>query len=188
MDHPEPNVQPRSTEEARRAVQESRDRISRDLDAIENRIEYRTDQLKRRADVLRPVRERVEDRPWPVVGAALGAGVVLGLLTGGRDGEREHRRARHRVDDREYDEFRRWKEERQQEARRRGERQGLAGFRAMAAERLRRNGPRLVRTIAPALTGAVIARGQQMMDNRRAARTRHTEPSHRELGYSEPRA
>jgi len=45
-----------------------------------------------------------------------------------------------------------------------------------------------MRTIAPAITGAVIARGQQMMDSRRAARASHTEPSHQELGYSEPRA
>lgn len=76
---------PSSTDEARDAVERTRGRISETLDEIEGRLVSKKEQLKARADIARPVRDRVNERPFQAVGIALGAGLLLGLLTGARD-------------------------------------------------------------------------------------------------------
>jgi len=97
-------AQPRSVEDAREAIAQTRERISATLDAIELRIDQTRQDIRRKADVLRPVRERIGAAPWTALGIAAGAGLALGLLTGGdsraddehaRERARARRRARH---------------------------------------------------------------------------------------------
>lgn len=118
------DVVPASVDDARHAIAETRDRISATLDAIEFKIERKKDELKDKADVLRPVRSRIRSSPWQALGIAAGAGLVLGLLTGGEDEEeqpRGRRGARHLTgytldaDDREA--LREWRAERRERMR-----------------------------------------------------------------------
>ncbi len=74
---------PRDREEARRRIHETRDRMASTVDRIGEQIETKTEKLRRKADVITPVRERVRDRPLPMVGVAFAAGLVVGLLRGG---------------------------------------------------------------------------------------------------------
>lgn len=76
---------PRTVDEARDAVERSRQRISSTLDTLEDRIVEKKHELKDRADVLRPVRERIAARPFPAVAVAVGLGLLLGRLGGGSD-------------------------------------------------------------------------------------------------------
>ncbi len=82
-------ARPGSVEEARRAVEATRTRISDTLDALEHRLDAKKQELKERANILRPIRARVRDRPWVAVGIGLAAGLVLGLLTAGRHGDED---------------------------------------------------------------------------------------------------
>ncbi|HSJ06580.1 MAG TPA: hypothetical protein VK936_07755 [Longimicrobiales bacterium] len=84
---------PQTVDEARDAVERSRERISSTLDAIEGRIVDKKHELKDRADVLRPVREQVLQRPFTAVAVAVAAGALLGSLGGGRDEEPRRRRS-----------------------------------------------------------------------------------------------
>ena len=59
----EAQSQPGSVEEARRAVEQTRTRISDTLDALEQRLGDRTRALKNRADILRPARMQIRQRP-----------------------------------------------------------------------------------------------------------------------------
>jgi ElaB/YqjD/DUF883 family membrane-anchored ribosome-binding protein len=76
---------PRTVDEARDAVERSRERISSTLDALEDRIVEKKHELKDRANVLRPVRERIVERPFTAVAVAAGVGALLGSLGGGDD-------------------------------------------------------------------------------------------------------
>lgn len=78
---------PRTVDEARDAVEQSRQRISSTLDSIENRIVDKKHELQDRADVLRPVREQVVQRPFTAVAVAVAAGALLGSLGGSRHQE-----------------------------------------------------------------------------------------------------
>ena len=90
-------VEPRSVGDAREAIVNTRERISATLDAIEARIEDTKAEIRRRADVLRPVRERIVADPWRALAIGAGAGLVLGLMTGGDDeADRQRRRRRRR--------------------------------------------------------------------------------------------
>ncbi len=82
---PELAVEPRSVDDAREAIEQTRERISATLDEIETRIDATKQELRRRADVLRPVRERIGASPWTALAIGAGAGLALGLLTGGSD-------------------------------------------------------------------------------------------------------
>ena len=102
---PELALQPRSVDDAREAIVQTRERISATLDAIETRIDETKQQIRSRADVLRPVREQIGAAPWRALAIGAGAGLVLGLLTGGSDpddqAEPPTRRARrHRLEGR----------------------------------------------------------------------------------------
>lgn len=86
--------QPTSVSDARDQIFDTRERISETLDQIETRIVDTKQELRRKADVLRPVRERIRMDPWKALAIAAGAGLVLGLLVGARDDEEEPRHRR----------------------------------------------------------------------------------------------
>lgn len=83
---------------ARRQIEATRARISGTIDDIEESILRKKGRIEEKLDVLSSVRER----PVQLLGAAFGAGLLLGLITGGGDEdeaeERKHRR-RPREDD-----------------------------------------------------------------------------------------
>lgn len=70
---------------ARRDIEATRARMSDTLDEIEDVLVRKKEAIQNRLDVLAPVREN----PWPAMGGALAAGLLLGLLTGGGDDEDE---------------------------------------------------------------------------------------------------
>jgi ElaB/YqjD/DUF883 family membrane-anchored ribosome-binding protein len=70
---------------ARAQIEATRARMSETIDEIEGVLVRKKEEIQNRLDVLAPVREN----PWPSMGIALGAGLVLGLLTGGGDDEDE---------------------------------------------------------------------------------------------------
>src|SRR5512143_3716459 len=91
--HPAPR-EPRNVNDARDAISDTRERIATTLDAIEARIQDTKAEIRRRADVLRPVRERIVADPWRALAIGAGAGLVLGLMTAGRQQSGRARRRR----------------------------------------------------------------------------------------------
>jgi ElaB/YqjD/DUF883 family membrane-anchored ribosome-binding protein len=94
----EPADSPRTVDEARDAVEQSRQRISSTLDQLEGRIVEKKHELQDRADVLRPVRERIAERPFTTIAVAVGVGALLGSLGG--ESDRDDRNDRDDRDDR----------------------------------------------------------------------------------------
>jgi ElaB/YqjD/DUF883 family membrane-anchored ribosome-binding protein len=76
---------PQTVDEARGAVERSRQRISSTLDELEGRIVEKKHEIQQRADVLRPVREQIATRPFTAVAVGVGVGALLGSLGGGDD-------------------------------------------------------------------------------------------------------
>ena len=70
-------MQPRTLEEARRAVAESRERLSGTIEQIETSLVTKKDELEAKVDVLRPVKKRVRSRPLAALVVAFGVGVLL---------------------------------------------------------------------------------------------------------------
>jgi hypothetical protein len=60
-----------SPEEIRREVEQAHARLTQDLNALEYRVKNVTDW-----------RWQFQRHPWPILGAAFGAALLLGLLTG----------------------------------------------------------------------------------------------------------
>ncbi len=87
----------------RAEIEHTRERMSETIGEIEGVLARKREQLQDRLDVLAPIRER----PLPAAGIAFGAGLVLGLLTGGDEEEREsHPRERSfRMDEEAHDHF-----------------------------------------------------------------------------------
>ena len=104
--------EPRSTAEARRLVEESRGRISATLDAIEDRLDAKKEELKEKANVLRPIREQVRRHHWRSLGIAFGAGLLLAMMLGGEEEEERERERFGPLDEDEREELRRWREKR----------------------------------------------------------------------------
>jgi hypothetical protein len=69
--------------DARADIEATRARMSDTIDEIEGALVRKKEEIRDRLDIVAPVREN----PWPSMGIALGAGLVLGLLTGGGDDE-----------------------------------------------------------------------------------------------------
>jgi ElaB/YqjD/DUF883 family membrane-anchored ribosome-binding protein len=70
-------MEPRTVEEARRAVEQSRERMSDTLNALEYQLATKKDELEAKVDVLRPVKKRVRKRPLVALAVAFGVGVLL---------------------------------------------------------------------------------------------------------------
>jgi hypothetical protein len=70
-------MEPRTIEEARVAVEQSRQRMSHTIDALEHRLTTRKEELEAKVDVLRPVKKRVRKRPLVALAVAFGVGVLL---------------------------------------------------------------------------------------------------------------
>jgi len=107
---------PQTVDEARHAVERSRQRISTTLDQLEEKIVEKKHELQDRADVLRPVKDQIRERPFTAVAVGLGVGALLGSL-GGADDERESRRGRgadSAMTDEERRELREWRRHRRE--------------------------------------------------------------------------
>lgn len=74
----------------RAEIEHTRERMSGTIDEIEGVLVRKKEQIQERLDVTAPIRER----PLPAAGIAFGAGLVLGLLTGGDGDEHDHHHAR----------------------------------------------------------------------------------------------
>lgn len=74
-----PGVAPEDPEATRAEIEITRQRMSETIDDIEDVLVRKKNRVQERLDVLAPVRER----PLASAGVALGAGLALGLLTGG---------------------------------------------------------------------------------------------------------
>ena len=72
--------EPETVDEARRAVEWQRARLSDTLDAIEDRLVTKKQEIADRMDVMRPVKKQVRARPWPALAVAFGVGVLLWKL------------------------------------------------------------------------------------------------------------
>lgn len=83
-------VTPDDPEAAREQIEHTRQRMSETIDEIEDVLLRKKERLQERLDVTAPMRER----PLPTLGIALGAGLLLGVLTGGDD-EEDDRPARY---------------------------------------------------------------------------------------------
>ena len=70
-------MEPRTVEEARRAVEQSRERMSHTLNALESQLTTKKEELEAKVDVLRPVKKRVRKRPLIALAVAFGVGVLL---------------------------------------------------------------------------------------------------------------
>jgi hypothetical protein len=66
---------------ARRHIEATRARMSGTIDEIEDTLIRKKERLQNRFDMAAPIREK----PWAAMGLALGAGLLLGLLTAGED-------------------------------------------------------------------------------------------------------
>lgn len=86
--------EPRTVDEARDAVERSRQRISSTLDRLEDRIVEKKHELQDRVDVFRPVRDQIAQRPFTAVAVGIGVGALLGSIGGGDDEEETHRHSR----------------------------------------------------------------------------------------------
>ena len=73
-------ARPRTVEQARRDIEESRERMADTLGEIEHRLLTKKQQIEDRMDVLRPVKERVRSKPWVSLAVAFGVGAVLWKL------------------------------------------------------------------------------------------------------------
>jgi len=104
----QPQGAPRDVAEARAAVAGSRAKVSATMDELEEKIVDTREQLQDRLDVVRPVRRFVGASPLIALAAAAGAGLLLGLVTGGR---RKHTREIP-LDDVDDETIRRWRRER----------------------------------------------------------------------------
>lgn len=66
---------------ARAEIEQTRARMSSTIDTIEEVLLRKKEQIQERLDVMAPVRQN----PLPAAGVVFGAGLLLGLLTGGGD-------------------------------------------------------------------------------------------------------
>ncbi|HET7322219.1 MAG TPA: hypothetical protein VFI96_06965 [Longimicrobiaceae bacterium] len=77
---------------ARDDIQRTRERMSGTIDEIEGALLRKKEEIRERFDLM----GRVRERPLEALGIALGAGLLLGLATGGSDEDEEDREASRR--------------------------------------------------------------------------------------------
>ena len=168
-------VEPQTVDEAKDAVERSRQRISTTLDALEDRIVEKKHAMQDRMDVLRPVREQVSVRPLTAVAVAAGVGVLLGSL-GGRDdrdeSERDVRSSRSRrgksgMSERDRAELREWRRMRRARLRSRSGSGRDAGDDGGRLEALKHQ---LAGAVTSAIGAAVTARLRDFSGGRRDGR------------------
>ncbi|MFS8636465.1 MAG: hypothetical protein FWJ74_00175 [Gemmatimonadota bacterium] len=157
-------AEPATTDEARRAIEETRGRISATLDEIEGRIEEARENIREKVDVTRPIRNRLREHPLPGIGIVFGAGLVLGLLTGGKEKEGKHREMPGKE---EREELRRWRAERRERLREHGRRRERGA-----------RGPSFIRQTAGLVASAALA---GLMTRVRRRITGEGRPESREL-------
>lgn len=80
--------QPRSSDVARDEIERTRARMSETIDEIEGALLRKRDDLRERLDFP----ARLREKPVQAVAIALGAGLLLGLLTAGEDRAERSRR------------------------------------------------------------------------------------------------
>jgi ElaB/YqjD/DUF883 family membrane-anchored ribosome-binding protein len=80
------HIQPKDSDAAREEIERTRTRMSETIDEIEDVLLRKKAEIRTRLDVV----ARLREKPLLVVGVALGAGVLLGLITGGRDRSDDH--------------------------------------------------------------------------------------------------
>jgi len=155
-------VDPQTVDEAKDAVERSRQRISTTLDALEDRIVEKKHAMQDRMDVLRPVRDQVTQRPFMAVAVALGVGALLGSLGGSADDVAEPRagRGRQQLSDRDRREWRRLRRDR---LRARG---GAAGHDDDSGARLDSLKRQLAGAVTTAIGAAVTARLKEFSGER----------------------
>ncbi len=64
---------------------ETADEIRAGIEATRADLDRKLNRLEGKARRELSIKARVAERPWQLVGAAAGAGLLLGLLMGGRD-------------------------------------------------------------------------------------------------------
>lgn len=98
--HPQRGIPPEAIHDpdvARAEIEQTRSRMSETIDDIEDALLRKKEEIQDRLDVFAPVKEN----PLPSVGISFGAGLVLGLLTGGDD-EPKYEYHRSHSDDADY--------------------------------------------------------------------------------------
>lgn len=160
----EHTAEPATTDEARRAIEETRGRISATLDEIEGRIEEARESIREKMDVTRPIRNRLREHPLPGIGVVFGAGLVLGLLTGGKEKKGKHREMPGKE---EREALRRWRAERRERLREHGRRRERGA-----------RGPSFIRQTAGLVASAALA---GLMTRVRRRITGEGRPESREL-------
>lgn len=89
-ERPDARREPRSTDEARRDLEETRSRISHTLDEIEDRVDEKKRTLQENTiGMVHRAKDQIVRRPLFTMGVAFGAGLAFGLMTGGGDDEEE---------------------------------------------------------------------------------------------------
>lgn len=78
---------------AREEIAHTRARMSDTIEEIEHVLVRKKGEVQDKLDVFSPIRER----PLPSLGAAFGTGLLLGVVTGGSDGEEHGSSHRHRT-------------------------------------------------------------------------------------------
>ncbi len=66
---------------------ETADQIRAGIEATRADLDRKLNRLEGKARRELSVKARVAERPWQFVGAAAGAGLLLGLIMGGRDAD-----------------------------------------------------------------------------------------------------
>ncbi|MGH7475224.1 MAG: DUF3618 domain-containing protein [Longimicrobiales bacterium] len=80
---------PRTAEEARREIEATRERLASTFDRLGHQLEQKKEEIREKADVLKPLRHKVRELPLPALAIAFGAGVLIGLLRRGRRADAE---------------------------------------------------------------------------------------------------
>jgi ElaB/YqjD/DUF883 family membrane-anchored ribosome-binding protein len=153
-------VEPQTVGEARDAVERSRERISRTLDKLEDRIVEKKHELQEKADVFRPVKTQVRHRPLTAVAVAVGVGALLGSIGGGAARSRRRQRGKSQIlSDDERRELREWRQQRRERL------HALARGDEPSSRRASRRGSRLgnlkgqlIGAATSALTAAITSR------------------------------